>query len=239
MTFYLLWIRREDILARANASCPLQKSFSWLGAFLYLFGLLIFFIGKLEESFFSSWVGIFPTTLGALLLVFGKEITALVAGPILINFMAKPLPDSLLPQLLNPFQTFAASVSAWVLEMLRVPVYAMGNVIEIPGMRLLVEQACSGMRSLISLLTVSFIVICLMDFSWLGSLLIVAVAIVTAVALNVTRVAVTGILAHFVDPVTATGFFHTFAGMIVFLVGLAILFSVGRLLERKKENKGL
>jgi exosortase len=232
ITVYLIWIRRAEIAKRALTIDSAQRRFSSLGAALYLFGLIVFFVGRAGDSFYATWVAIFPTLLGALLLVFGKEVVGLIAGPLLIDFMAKPLPDSLLPKLLNPFQTFAASVSAWVLQLLHVPVYTMGNVIEIPGMRLLVEQACSGMRSLISLLTVALIIISLMDFTWLGSIIIVAVAVVTAIALNVVRVAVTGVLAHFVDPATATGFFHTFAGMLVFLIGLVVLFMLGRLLER-------
>ena len=235
---YLLWLRRADIAARAQAAAEETAHISRTGGALFVCGLLVFFVGQAGDSFYASWVAMFPTLIGALLLVFGPKITGTVAGPLLLNFMAKPIPDSLLPKLLNPFQTFAALVSARVLELLHVPVYTMGNVIEIPGMRLLVEQACSGMRSLISLLTVAFIVLCLMNFNRLGQITIIAAAVATAVLLNIVRVALTGILAHFVDPVTATGFFHTFAGMLVFIVGLFILGFLGRLLERQPgDNK--
>ncbi|HQH26400.1 MAG TPA: exosortase [Oligoflexia bacterium] len=231
ITGYLIWCRREEIAERLPVDNASAVGFSKLGAFLYAAGLIGYLLGRAGDSFFACWIFLFPTLIGVLLLLFGARLVAPIAGPLLINYMAKPVPDSLLPKLLNPFQTFAAAVSAKVLELFQVPVHAMGNVIEIPGMRLLVEQACSGMRSLISLITVALIVLALMELNWLGSVLILAIAVITAVILNIVRVALTGLLAYFVDPATATGFFHSFAGMVVFLLGLAILFFFGRQLE--------
>jgi exosortase len=155
-----------------------------------------------------------------------------IAPPVLLLFMAKPLPDSIVVRLFWPLQVLAARVSKLALELFNVPVYLSGNIIEIPEMRLLVEEACSGMRSVMALLTLSLIVIYFVPLRWYSKLILVAASVVTAIVINVCRVAMTGLLAHFYDPSTATGFFHTFSGMIVFVVGLPVLYGVGLLLTK-------
>jgi exosortase/archaeosortase family protein len=94
-------------------------------------------------------------------------------------------------------------------------------------MTLLVEEACSGMRSVMAMLTLALIVIYFVKLRTISKLALAAISVFVAIVLNVFRVASTGLLAHFVDPQTATGFFHTFSGMIVFIVGLPILYYSG------------
>jgi len=229
VTIYLLWDRRqkiEDSFARATAS------FSLVGTGLLVLGVFLFLVGQTANSLFASWLSFFPTILGTICLVFGTQGARVFILPLLLNFMAKPLPDSLVPKLFNPFQTYAAKISAQVLSSLDVPVHLIGNIIEIPGMRLLVEEACSGMRSIMALLTVALIVVYLFERPLIGQAVIVLMSIVVAMTLNVFRVALTGILAHFYDPRSATGFFHGFSGMVVFFAGLVILYSIGLLLNR-------
>jgi exosortase len=145
--------------------------------------------------------------------------------------MAKPLPDSVVLRIFWPLQVLAAKISTFVLEALGVPVYLVGNIIEIPQMRLLVEEACSGMRSVISLITVALIVGHLFGMKTLARLILLTASIAIAIFFNVLRVAVTGILAHFYDPAAAQGFFHEFSGMVVFVLGLALVYWVSSLLS--------
>lgn len=244
ITIYLLWERRTEVkrlLSCESAPVP----FSFLGLLLLIVGLGILFVGTVADLLYIRWVGFFPAVLGGLFLIFGPRVSTLLAGPFLLNFMAKPVPDALVPQLFFPLQVLAARCSAHVLEVLNVPVHLMGNVIEIPGMTLMVEQACSGMRSVFALMTVSLIVLISVRMTFFGKTLVLLTSLAVAIGLNILRVAITGVLAHFYDRRAAEGFFHSFSGMIVFIVGLAIVYGIGRVLERwfrpveGAEQKGL
>ena len=106
------------------------------------------------------------------------------------------------------------------------------HIIELAQATVGVEEACSGMRSVMALVTLACIVIYFIELRLLSKFALVAASVLVAVVLNVFRVALTGLLAHFYSPAAATGFFHTFSGMVVFVVGLPILYYIGTLLLR-------
>ena len=231
---YLIWERRaaiqQTIQARRNEPAASRR---WVGGVaLFTAGLLLLLVGRASDLMWIKWTAFFPTIIGLIAAVFGYRVAAIIAPPIVLNFMAKPFPDSLVPKLFFPLQALAAKIAAHTLEILGVPVYLFGNIIEIPGMRLMVEEACSGMRSMMAILTVAVIVAYTIRTNWLGKFLLFIGSIILAIVLNVVRVTVTGILAHFYDPSAASGFFHSFSGMVVFVVGLISLFGLGKIVER-------
>jgi exosortase len=223
----LVYMKRDELLVAWKKAQLAPSRFSITGLLLLLSGLLLYIFAEVSGGIlFFHWCALFPSLLGTLFLVLGTRPGWVCLPPILLVFMARPIPESLVPLLFNPLQVFAAQVSAAVLELLDVPVYLVGNIIEIPGMRLLVEEACSGMRSVMALLTVAMIVAYLVSVGFWGFLVLAIVSVLIAVFFNILRVALTGVLAHFVDAELATGFFHEFTGMIVFVVGLLILYSL-------------
>lgn len=233
------WMNRQALIERfgsgysyqfASIKTDAKVGFSWLGLLLLLFGLFIFIFGEVAgRILFIQWCALFPVLIGVIFLTLGRHVGMYFVPLVLLLFMARPIPESLIPILFNPLQVYAAKVGGAVLEALDVPVYLTGNIIEIPGMRLLVEEACSGMRSVMALLTVALIVSYMFNAKVLGTVVLTIVSVIIAVALNVLRVALTGVLAHFVDPEMATGFFHEFTGMIVFIVGLFLLYGIAGL----------
>jgi len=239
ISIYIIWNLRNErwplIQEKLNSIEQRQdlKRLSPLGATLLIGGLLLFFVGQLSQSAFASWLSIFPVLVGILYLVLGPIVAPYFAGPVLLNFMAKPMPDSLTVSIFWPLQVMAAKISAMVLKLFDVPVYLVGNIIEIPHMRLLVEEACSGMRSVMSLVTVACIIPFLFPLSRWAKLAVLIASILLAVGLNVVRVAATGLLAHFYDPSAAEGFFHEFSGLVVFIIGLTILYSFVSFVTRK------
>ena len=240
VTAYMIWDRRDSIRKRLQTSLDqeLDPRFRrrehqlMLPVTMLVAGIFLHFLGVASGISFTSWIAFFPITLALVHLMFGRTAFTCLCGPIVLLFMAKPLPDSLVTRLFWPLQVLAAKVSAWTLAVLGVPVHLSGNTIEIPEMQLLVEQACSGMRSVMALLTLAFIVNYFIDLSMKSKIILVLMSVLVAVVLNVVRVAATGVLAHFYDPAAATGFFHTFSGMIVFIVGLPILYFFGTMLLR-------
>jgi len=225
---YMIWDRKDVIFKKIKDSIRQDsKGGLILPSILLVLGLLVYFIGTTSGISYATWIAFFPVAIAAAYLILGKTAAFQFAPAILILFMAKPLPDSLVVRIFWPLQVMAAKVSTAVLEVLSVPVYLSGNIIEIPSMRLMVEEACSGMRSVIALLTLAFIVNYFIDLNKFSKVVLVLSSLGVAIAMNVFRVALTGVLAHFYDPESATGFFHTFSGMIVFIVGLPILYLIG------------
>ena len=231
ITAFFLWEKRAELKAKIFGDAA-PVPFSLAGLALLVVGLAIYALGSVSNLLYVRWVALFPTLLGACFMTFGTGIAPLVTTPLLLNFMAKPIPDALVPKLFFPLQVLAAKISAWVLDALNVPVYITGNIIEIPGMQLMVEEACSGMRSVFALLTVAVIVLYSVAMPFYAKTIVFFSALLVAICLNVVRVAATGVLAYFYDPDAAKGFFHSFAGMIVFILGLVILYGLGTVLNR-------
>ena len=231
---YMWWDRRAEILERISKAASFNTIWENIVFYLlFLVGILILALSFASNLSFFSWVSFFPLVSGLVGLCLGRSFFYDFIGPFLLLFMAKPLPDSVVVRLFWPLQVLAAKIGAYTLKLLQVPVYLSGNIIEIPSMKLMVEEACSGMRSVMALLTLSFIMIYFSALNFYGKIILVASSLLLAVTLNVFRVSMTGVLAHFYDPDAATGFFHEFSGLLVFLVGLPFLFSASTFLSKK------
>jgi len=234
---YAVYLKRDELMRALSAEQMAKTLSSETGLRagiqfgLLVVGLAIYLLGVASGILHLTWVSLFPVLIALVGLTSGRKVLSLLFFPIILQLMAKPLPDSVVLRLFWPLQVLAAKISSFVLELLGVPVYLVGNIIEIPQLRLMVEEACSGMRSVIALLTVSLIVGYLFNMRFLAKLILFGSSLAVAIFFNVLRVALTGILAHFYDPSAASGFFHEFSGMIVFIFGLAVVYWISSLLS--------
>ena len=131
-------------------------------------------------------------------------------------------------QITFPLQLLASRTASSILPLMNVPVLREGNVIELPMMKLEVAEACSGIRSLMSLFTVAVIYGYLLEPStWRRTLLALA-SIPIAVAANALRIVGTGLCVQFWDPEKAMGFFHEFSGWLMFLFSLGLVYLLQR-----------
>ena len=233
VTLYMWWDHRATIYHELNSKPQLSSKLETACFYLLLLiGLVLLALALASRLTFFAWISFFPVLISLVGLNFGATVSRIFIGPFLLILMSKPLPDSVVVRIFWPLQVLAAKIGAYTLSALSVPVYLSGNVIEIPNMKLLVEEACSGMRSVMALLTLSLIMIYFSSLNWFGKILLVLSSLLLAIVLNVFRVALTGVLAHFYDPEAATGFFHTFSGLIVFIVGLPVIFFLASLFSR-------
>jgi exosortase len=135
-----------------------------------------------------------------------------------------PIPIIIFNQITFPLQLLASRVAAAVLPIFGVPILREGNVINLPAMALEVAEACSGIRSLMSLLTLAIICGYLMEKRlWVRWLLAVA-SIPIAVAANSVRIIGTGLLVQYWDADKAEGYFHASWGWIIFVISLFMLY---------------
>jgi exosortase len=236
LPFVVVYIYRERakdlILALRTSTANKSVGGLVLPALLLFLSLVLHLLGEISSLEYASWIALFPSLFSTLWLMFGFRTALALSTPFFLLLMARPLPDSVVLKLFWPMQVLAAKVSAFSLRLCDVPVYLQGNIIEIPSMRLLVEQACSGMRSSVSLLSLAVIANYFTVFKIRYKIALIVAALVIALVMNVLRVAATGLLAHFVHPDTAKGFFHSFSGLIVFIIAMPLLLLVGRLLSK-------
>ncbi|QGY39176.1 exosortase [Pseudodesulfovibrio cashew] len=229
---YFLWAYRDRIL-RAEVVPA-----NW-GLLVVLFGVAQLLLGSLATEYFSMRSSMVVITVGAVIYLLGWEVFTTVRLPLLYLLLMVPIPAIIYDSMTMPLKLFVAKVSVKGLVASGYPVMREGNIIILPNIVLEVADACSGLRSLMSLiaLSVAFAFMTQRHF-WKRWVLILS-ALPVAVATNILRVFVTGILAKHYGRVAAEGFFHEFAGFMVFFVAMIIMALLGAALkigEKRNES---
>ncbi|MEZ5363175.1 MAG: exosortase [Bryobacterales bacterium] len=218
LALYIAYIQKDYILA-----APVRPSAS--GLWLTAFGCVVLVVGKLGAEFFLTRQSLVIILAGMVLTYWGWERLWRVAFPLVLLATMVPLPTIVYNKLAAPLQLFSSWVASETLDAMGVPVFRDGNVMHLPEISLGVAEACSGLRSLSSLTVLSLVVgFFVLATAW-GKALLFFLSFPAAIAINVVRVTATALMAR-EDPRLAEGFFHSFSGWIVFLVGFALLYAV-------------
>ena len=205
---------------------------SWLGLVPLVIGLTSLTIGRLGTELMTMRSGFVFTLIGLVLLLLGKQIFRILSFPLFFLFLMVPLPQSLVNTVAFPLQLIAAQFAVTSLQELGIPALVEGNIIHLAHTELFVHQACSGLRSLMALVTlgVVFAYFFSRDRLWI-QILLVASTIPIAIFVNAFRVALTGFLAHYFGEEAAGGPVHDFQGIITFVLAFIMLLGEGRLIE--------
>lgn len=204
---------------------------SWSGLFIVGFASCILSIGALGAELFLSRVSLLIMIAGLIVLFGGWSYLRVVLFPWAFLILMIPIPRIVFNEITFPLQLLASKMASAILPILGVPVLREGNVIMLPQMALEVAEACSGIRSLLSLATLAVIYGYLMETRIWVRVVLGFAAIPIAVAANSLRIVGTGLLVQYWDPDKAEGFFHAFSGWLIFVVSLLMLFLVHRLLR--------
>lgn len=225
VALYFVWERRGRL-----ASAPLQPTL--LGLVLILLSLATMLVGVLGSELFLTRISILGTIAGAVLFIYGRQHLKILILPVLFLLLMIPIPAIVFNQIAFPLQLVASRFGEFGLSTCGVPVLREGNVIQLANISLEVVEACSGIRSLISLLTLAIVYGYFIETRiWARTVLAVA-TIPVAILANGLRVALTGIAAHYYGPEVAHGFLHAFSGWLIFLVAFLMLFLLQRLIRR-------
>ena len=205
---------------------------SWTGLPLVVLGLLTLMLGVLGAENFLSRGSLLILLAGLIILFQGWTFFRAVLFPWAFLILMIPVPNLILQQVTFPLQLYAAELATGLLDLVGVPVLRQGNVIVLASMPLDVAEACSGIRSLLTLVTLAIIYGYLMETRiWVRVLLAIS-AVPIAVAANSFRIFGTGLLVQYWDPDKAEGFFHSFSGWLIFVVALVLLFAVHSVISR-------
>ncbi len=219
ISLYMLWQRREKL--RTTPVNPSNK-----GLIVLASGVFLLLAGTVMAELFTMRTSFIVILAGLVIYLFGVEVFRVVSLPLFYLFFMIPIPYILYDAVAFPLQLFAAKASVNVLQALNIPVYREGNVIHLIETTLAVEEACSGIRSLMSLIALSIPLVYFTGSGLLRGVIIVLSAIPIAIFVNLMRIVLTGVLAHHYGAKAAMGFFHEFSGMIMFGVAMVILLTV-------------
>lgn len=224
LAVYFAWERR-DALATA------VRRPSSIGLILILGSLVVYTAGLLGAELFLTRVSIIGVIGGSVLFVWGWNHFRILLFPTLFLLLMVPLPSIIFNQMAFPLQLLASEVGEAVITTAGIPVLRDGNVLQLPSQTLEVAEACSGIRSLVSLVMLAIVLGYFTERRTGARLLIALAAVPIAIIANAARVAGTGLAAEWVSPAAAEGFFHTFSGWLMFVVAFAGLLLIQRIVS--------
>jgi exosortase len=226
---YVVWQKRDSLK-------EVQRAPSSWGLAVLLGSLCTLILGVLGAELFLSRVSLITLLVGMVLFLQGWRMLGALMFPLAVLLLMVPIPSIILNQITFPLQILASKLSAWTLPLLGVPVLREGNVINLPAMPLEVADACSGIRSLLSLTCLAVMYGYLLE-KRIGIRIFLALAsIPIAVAANGLRIVGTGLLVQYWDPEKAEGFFHAFSGWLIFVVSLLMLFATHHLIRMRGDH---
>lgn len=218
---YIVWLKREKL-----------GQMDWVGSNwgLVVLGWSAFqlMIGMLGAELFLQRTALIGSVIGSILFLGGWAVLRELAFPLLLLCFMVPLPSIVYNQITFPLQIFASTVAEKSLGALGIPVLREGNVLELASQKLSVVEACSGIRSLLSLTFLSLVYGHFFDPKRWMKWVLCAATIPIAIIANATRITMTGVISE-IDTEFASGFFHLVEGWVIFMVALAMLVAFHRL----------
>jgi exosortase len=218
---FLIWDKRKEL-----STTPIKQS--WAGIALVISSIAVLILGVYGVDLFTSRMSFVMLLTGLIWTFFGWAMVKALRFPLLVLVLAIPFPAIVFNQITFPLQLLASRIASEILPILGVPTLHEGNVIELPIMKLEVAEACSGIRSLMSLFTLAVFYGYFLEKTTKRRIILALASIPIAVAANVVRIVGTGLCVQYWDPDKALGFFHEFSGWVMFVVSLACLYLVHR-----------
>ena len=206
------------------------KSSIW-GVIVLVLGLSVYLIGTIGAEWFLRRSSLIVVLGGLILYLYGIEYIKTLLFPLVFLIFMVPLPAIIYNAVAFQLQLFVSKVSVQLISFVGIAVYRSGNIIEISTGPLAVEEACSGMRSIMALLALTSLFAYFMYSSRLKQWILVVFALPLAVVTNIIRVTATGICAHYFGKEFAEGILHESFGLIVFAIAFILLLLLSKLLN--------
>lgn len=227
---YVLWHQRERLLQS-------EVRPSNFGFLVMVGGIVLLFAGLLGAELFTSRFSLLVLLAGMVLFLAGWGLLRSVSFPLCFLIFMIPLPALIYNQITFPLQLLASRFATSWLEFIRVPVLREGNILILPNYSLEVVEACSGMRSLMTLVALAVAYGYLVDRPRWGRYTLPVLMVPVAIVSNALRIMGTGVLTYRFGPKAAEGFFHVFSGWIVFVAALVLMLVCAWILRRIDKDR--
>jgi exosortase len=222
-SLFLIWERRAKLAA-------IRIKPSWAGLVILLLALLSVAISTIKSGFFLYRVSVLLFIAGVVVFLAGWKHLAAISFP--LAFLVLMIPSStLLEQITFPLQIVASKTASFLLMLAGTPAIREGNIILLPGARLEVAEACSGIRSLFALLTLTIVYSYLVETKIGVRVLLALLAVPVSILANALRIALTGLVVESWGVERAEGLIHPLSGWLVFISSLALIFLFHRLAQ--------
>jgi exosortase len=221
---YIAWQNRDKLFESG------LRTNNWGLALIVLAGLQLY-VSTLAAELFTQRTAFIEAIIGVVLFLGGMAALRILSFPIILLFFMVPIPSVIYNQITFPLQIFASQVAEFCLNMMGYAVLRDGNVLELASQKLSVVEACSGIRSLLSLTFLSLVYAYFFDNRVWMRYFLFAATIPIAIVANSGRVTLTGILSE-IRPDLAHGFFHSASGWVIFMIALFILVMVHQIISR-------
>lgn len=241
---FIVWNEWPRLSAAAG------EGWKWLGGGLCGAAVLLLLGGTLGAELFTTRISLVTMLAGLVLLLFGPSVLRLLAVPFALLLLAVPIPQIVFNKIALPLQTYASQLAVWGIRLFDVPTVRSGNVIDIlprgstQPISLEVVEACSGIRSLMTLATLALILVYftrrqdgrpfldLRNRDLWRAVVLMAAAVPIAVLTNAARVTSTGVMTYRIGRAAAEGTWHDVSGWLVYVVALVLLIGANYLLMR-------
>jgi exosortase len=231
---FLVWQRRHELMA-------LKPRPNWWGLVVVLYGTAQLYVATLGAELFLARTAFVITLAGAVWMLGGTLMLRKLFFPIFLLFFMVPIPAVIYNRITFPLQLLASRLAGDALSVLGLPVLREGNILELPNQRLSVVEACSGIRSLLTLTFLSLVYAHFFEKRAGIRVLLFLSTVPIAIVANASRVTLTGLITEW-KPDLAEGFFHTAQGWVIFMVSLCMLILVHQVvaqvsLRRRAEGR--
>ncbi len=222
-SLFLLWERRAKL-------ATLRIDPAWSGMVILVFALMTLVVGTIKSGFFLYRVSVLLFIAGMVVFLAGWKHLAAISFPLAFLFLMIPSP-TLMEQITFPLQIIASKTASFLLMLAGVPAIREGNIILLPSAQLEVAEACSGIRSLFSLLTLTIVYGHLAETKIGVRVLLAFMAVPISIFANALRIAFTGLMVEGWGVERAQGTIHALSGWFVFVASLALVFLIHRLVH--------
>jgi len=229
IVIYMIWLKR-NLLTDGKGRTVIGLLLVVLSVLMYLASLQL----QIPTIMFIATVF---TVISALIYFAGFRVLKEMAIPILLLFMIIPIPNQMLSMVTASLQLKVSYASELIIQLFSVPLFREGNVLQLPDKTFQVVEACSGIRSLISLTTLSLILGYFTLKKWWSTPLLLLFSIPVAIFINIVRVVSLVLVYYFFKLDLSSGTEHTVMGVVLFVLGLAMLVLFQRILELWEEKK--
>jgi exosortase B len=227
VSFWLMWQRRHAVM-----TAPYRPA-NLLGGALFVFAMLLYALGRSQQIIQGEVVGIILAGVALLLLLRGVEALRVVAFPLLFLVFLVPLPGVLVQAITIPLKTAVSYVAEALLHMAGYPIARTGVILSVGPYQLLVADACAGLNSLFTLEALGLLYLNLLGYtSKLRNVLLAILVVPISFIANVVRVVILILVTYHFGDEAGQGFVHTFAGMVLFVVGLTMMLATDTVVGR-------
>jgi exosortase len=222
---YLAYMRKDDLLAAVVRPCN-------AGVALIAMGLGVLFLGWLGSEYFTQRSSFVIIIAGSVLYLLGWEVFKILLAPLCYLLLMVPIPYIIYDAAAFPLKLLVTEVSVLSMKALGIVVWQEGNILMFPNITLEVADACSGLRSIMSLLALGAAYAFVLHTKTRDRVILILSTLPIAIFTNCLRVIATGILAQYFGSAAAEGFFHEFAGLFVFGAAVVMFVALGASLKR-------